>query len=177
MLVGSAAVTAIGLQARSEGKPAPTNVIEGVETISVTGRGHVPGQVTYDRIPAAGGDHSPTWLTCGIYEQPVPNEKAVHSLEHGAVWIAYQPSLHADQIGTLRELVQGMYDPNERYLILAPYPTLASPVVVTAWGNQLTLERVSDDRIGKFIDRFRGGPQSPERGSQCLFGGMGNPTK
>ena len=32
-------------------------------------------------------------MNCGIYDKPVPSERAVHNLEHGAIWITYQPSL------------------------------------------------------------------------------------
>ncbi|HET9972943.1 MAG TPA: DUF3105 domain-containing protein [Streptosporangiaceae bacterium] len=37
-------------------------------------------------------------MNCGIYDQPVPNERAVHNMEHGAIWITYQPSLPQAQV-------------------------------------------------------------------------------
>jgi hypothetical protein len=57
---------------------------------------HVGGNIDYDQdlgIPPAGGPHNPSWQNCGFYDELVRDENAVHSLEHGAVWITYQPDL------------------------------------------------------------------------------------
>ena len=62
--------------------------IQGLETFENTAN-HVEGAVDYAQTPPAGGDHNAIWLNCGIYDQPVPNENAVHALEHGAVWVTY----------------------------------------------------------------------------------------
>ena len=66
--------------------------VEGVETFENTSN-HVEGVVDYPQTPPTGGEHNPAWLNCGVYDQPVPNENAVHSLEHGAIWVTYDPSL------------------------------------------------------------------------------------
>jgi hypothetical protein len=58
----------------------------------------VTGQVTYSVTPPVGGTHNATWMNCGIYDKPVANERAVHNLEHGAVWITYQPSLPPSEV-------------------------------------------------------------------------------
>ena len=92
---------------------------------------HVQTSVTYDHTPPAGGAHNAVWLNCGIYSQPVPNENAVHSLEHGSVWITYRPDLPAADVSQLQQFVQDHYDGNELYLVLSPYPGLPSPVVAT----------------------------------------------
>src|SRR5699024_5944586 len=57
------------------------------------GRNHVQTTVEYQQDPPVGGDHHPIWLNCGIYEEPVPNHHAVHALEHGAIWLTYQPGI------------------------------------------------------------------------------------
>jgi hypothetical protein len=147
---------------------------QGTKTFSESGRSHVQGTVRYDRTPPAGGNHASVWLNCGIYTDPVPNENAVHSLEHGAVWVTYQPSLANDQVATLRDLVSSKYDGPDRYVILSPYPGLPAPIVATAWGNQLEVESVSDARLGQFIDHFREGSQDLEPGAACRQG-LGNP--
>ncbi|HET9966829.1 MAG TPA: DUF3105 domain-containing protein [Streptosporangiaceae bacterium] len=59
---------------------------------------HVARPVTYSGTPPVGGRHNATWMNCGIYDQPVPNERAVHNMEHGAIWITYQPSLPQAQV-------------------------------------------------------------------------------
>ena len=146
----------------------------GVETFTELGRLHVQGNVSYDRSPPAGGDHAPVWLNCGVYDQPVSNENVVHSLEHGAVWIAYQRSLSSAAVASLRDLVESQYDGSGRYVILSPVPGLESPVVATAWGHQLKLHHASDPRIKQFIEYFREGPQDLESGAPCI-GGTGSP--
>ncbi len=67
---------------------------EGVETFTVIG-GHSPDPIVYPQIPPVGGIHNPTWQTCTFYDRPVSSEAAVHSLEHGAIWVTYRPDLPA----------------------------------------------------------------------------------
>ena len=162
--------------ARAAGGPKATAPPDGVETITVTARNHVAGPVNYDRTPPAGGNHSEIWLNCGVYDQPVPSENAVHSLEHGAAWVTYDPSLPGDQVNRLREVVRSRYRGQDRYVILSPFPGLPAPVVATAWGAQLRMDNASDERLGQFLSYYVQGPQAPEPGAACS-GGVGNPTR
>ncbi len=120
-------------------------------------------------LPPVGGTHNPTWMNCGIYDTPVRTELAVHSLEHGSVWVTYQPELPADQVQQLRDLVRG-----KDHVLLSPFPGLKSPVVATAWGLQLELPDTSDSRLAAFIRNYENGPQTPEPGAACS-GGVGQP--
>ncbi len=147
----------------------------GTQVFSEPDHAHVTGAVSYDRVPPAGGPHNAVWLNCGVYTQPVPNENAVHSLEHGAVWITYQPSLPPSQVAALRQLVEASYVGSQRYLILSPYPTLPAPIVASAWGAQLQVPQVTDARLGEFIRHFAGGGQGGEAGGECT-GGTGSPV-
>jgi hypothetical protein len=148
----------------------------GTQTFAEPDHAHVSGTVTYDRVPPAGGAHNATPLNCGVYTQPVPNENAVHSLEHGAVWITYLPTLTADQVGLLQKLVTSSYVGAERYVILSPYVGLPSPIVVSAWGVQLGVQQASDSRLADFIHQFAGSGQGGEAGGPCT-GGVGNPIE
>jgi hypothetical protein len=158
---------AVVLVGRSQ--QAPSTPPEGVQSFSNLSRNHVEGTVSYPQTPPVGGDHNPVWQNCGYYSSPVRNENAVHSMEHGAVWITYQPDLPADQVEVLRNLAQ-----NNSYVLVSPYPDLPAPVVASAWGKQLQLDSANDSRLEQFVSAFREGPQTPEPGAPCT-NGTGNP--
>jgi Protein of unknown function (DUF3105) len=145
--------------------------IPGVVTYSNLARTHVTGTVTYAQNPPVGGPHNPVWLNCGVYTAPVANQNAVHSMEHGAVWITYQPNLPQSAVQHLINLVRG-----HSYVILSPYPGLPSPVVASAWGVQLKLQSANDPRIAEFIQKYEQGPQTQEPGAPCS-GGTGSPAQ
>ncbi|HEX9922042.1 MAG TPA: DUF3105 domain-containing protein [Anaerolineae bacterium] len=159
------------------GNQGPTvgNSIEGAEIFPDPGQGHIDGDISYAVSEPAGGPHNPTWLNCGIYAEPVRVENVIHSMEHGAVWVAYQPELPEDQVEMLREMVrQERRNRREPLIVLAPKPDLEDPIVLTAWRVQLRLDNVSDERVGEFLDRFQRGPFTPEPGAACS-GGIGEP--
>jgi Protein of unknown function (DUF3105) len=131
---------------------------------------HVTDKVQYDHSPPVGGNHWPVWLNCGIYDIPVVDENAVHSLEHGTVWITYLPDLSPDELDRLRALMKASYRGPNRYVILSPYPGQSAPIIASAWGYQLTLQAPTDPRLQSFIDYFRQGPQTLERGGRCSEG-------
>ena len=127
-------------------------------------QGHVTTAVTYAQTPPAGGEHAPVWLNCGTYPKPVPNENAVHAMEHGAVWVTYRPDLPAAQVQQLRQAIP------DTYAVLSPYPGLPAPVVASAWGKQLALTGPDDPRLDAFVRAYRQGPQTPEPGAACTGG-------
>lgn len=129
-------------------------------------RTHVAGPQQYKVSPPVGGNHNIAWENCegDVYPQQIPNEHAVHSLEHGAVWITYRPDLPAKQIAELAKKVRG-----EDFMLMSPYPGLDSPISLQAWGFQLKLKSASDDRVDEFIKAFRKGA-SVELGSTCSGG-------
>lgn len=142
--------------------------IEGVERIPSIGGVHQE-TVNYLRIPPAGGPHAPTWQNCGVYLEPVRDEAAVHSLEHGAIWITYRPDLPDAEVERLRELT---WQSSSR--LLNPYPDLPSPIVVTAWDHQLQLESADDERLAQFIRQYERASSAPEPQGYCS-GGEGQP--
>jgi hypothetical protein len=140
-----------------------TGNIEGVVIYEQQGRGHDDAlPIEQSDLPPVGGTHHSEWQTCGIYSEPVDPARAVHTLEHGAVWITYDPGLPAEQIADLQALAGG-----QDFLLLSPYPGQRSPIVLTAWGVQLEVQESVDGRIPAFISRYRLGPTTPERGAAC----------
>jgi len=139
--------------------------IEGVERVAVLG-GHTENPVNYPRVPPTGGLHFTNWQNCGIYTLPIQNEYAVHSLEHGAVWITYQPELSVEEFMILRAVAE-----QGSARLLSPVPNLPAPIVVTSWGFQLQLEQASDPRLAQFARQYERNPQyAPEPNGYCVNG-------
>jgi hypothetical protein len=138
--------------------PGMTYRVEGQHT-------HVEGNIKYASSPPRGGDHSQVWGDCTgtVYDQPIANENAVHMLEHGAIWITYNPNTAtADDIAALKKDVEGV-----NYMALSPYPDLKAPISLQAWGYQLFVQKASDPRVQQFISVLRHNPQTTPENASC----------
>lgn len=148
-------------------------------TAGILAHDHVPGPVTYSITPPVGGPHNPVWMNAGAYTQPIPAERAVHNLEHGAVWIVYRPDLPRSEVDALTGFVtrQSLIDESagtripgqkNRYIDLSPWTgdNLPAPIVISAWGHQLRVTNPGDPRLQQFVDMFRNSrTYAPESGS------------
>ncbi|MWV49150.1 DUF3105 domain-containing protein [Rathayibacter sp. VKM Ac-2803] len=158
------AVTVIGNQQIVEARQ-----IDGLQTFENDAT-HVAGTVDYEQTPPAGGPHNSVWMNCGVYDQPVPNENAVHDLEHGAVWATYDPSLPQSEVDALIEAMP------DTYAVVSPYEGLESPIVLSAWDAQVAIDSPDDPRIDAFVERFWQASTAPEPGAPCT-GGIDAPGK
>ncbi len=168
-----AAVVVVAVVVANSSSPSATptgsagsSTITGLTTFTLAAGVHVTTPVDYEKQygmnPPAGGEHNPVWLNCGIYDQPQQNENAVHSLEHGAVWITYDPTVVTGaDLDTLRAAIPSTY------AILSPYPNLPAPVVASAWGAQVQLDGVDDARLATFIQTYWRAATSPEPAAAC----------
>lgn len=114
---------------------------------------HVSGPLPYEVLPPVGGNHNDRWQNCqgNVYTEPIANEHAVHSLEHGAIWITYNPDqLSEGQVRTLANLVDGTDK-----MFMSPFPTLDAPISLQAWGYQLKVDSPNDARISEFVRALR----------------------
>jgi Protein of unknown function (DUF3105) len=159
-VAGFIALAVVDARQQSAGAP------EDVQTYDVgPGGEHTSGEVDYEQTPPVGGEHNPVWQNCGYYDAPVRDETAVHSLEHGAVWITYSPDLPQDEVAQLQDIAE-----SNTYILVSPYPDLESPVVASAWGKQVLLDGADDPDLESFIQAYRQGPDTPEPGAVCTGG-------
>ncbi|MFJ4779120.1 DUF3105 domain-containing protein [Streptomyces sp. NPDC088762] len=131
------------------------------------GRTHVETPVTYEMNPPVGGDHHPRWMNCNgdVYASPVPEVNAVHSLEHGAVWVTYNEKAPKDDVDKLAATVG-----KTPYSLMSPVKEQAGAIMLSAWGKQLTVEKADDPRVAQFFTKYVQGPQTPEPGAACTNG-------
>jgi hypothetical protein len=129
---------------------------------------HVTTAVDYAESPPVGGPHAPPpdWADCTgtVYDTEIRPENAVHGLEHGAVWITYDPdAVSEDDIDELASVIDGV-----PYRMMSPYPGQDSPISLQSWGHQLQLDSATDPRIKQFADFFTQNPEfTPEPGASC----------
>lgn len=143
--------------------------IRGEKVYRGLGREHRSGRIAYPArpVPPVGGPHNPVWQNAdgAVYDRPLRNEHAVHSLEHGTVWVTYAPDAPASGVRALRKQVEGV-----PYRMMSPVPKQGAPFELTAWGHQLSLRSGTDERAAQFLEAYTQGPQTPEAGAPATGG-------
>ena len=152
-----------------------TDLVPGAPAITST---HVDGDVDYSQhsnpptygdhhgFDSAGVDVNPgvTPRVTGIYSEPQPEEDLIHNLEHGHVWISYDPELISDE--DLEALEQFVRDgsPNANGggvgVILTPRPENDDAIALASWARLQTLDEFNPFEIRAFVDQNRG--KAPE---------------
>ncbi|MEE1801432.1 DUF3105 domain-containing protein [Streptomyces sp. NPDC101062] len=133
------------------------------------GRNHVTETVKYPMTPPVGGDHNQVWMNCegDVYKEAIPEVNAVHSLEHGAVWVTYNDKASDDDVKALSDKVG-----KTPYTLMSPVKDQDGAIMLSAWGKQVTVDSASDSRVNQFFTKYVQGEQTPEPGAACT-GGMG----
>lgn len=157
---GGQAPLTTGVTAPASTTSTTKSPIEGVQLYPVVA-GHSEAPVNYPQLPPVGGTHNPIWQPCTFYAEPVESEKAVHSLEHGAIWITYRRDLPAAEIDALATLARTRKD-----IVASRWDDgLPSPVVATTWGRQLVLQSFNDPRLMQFVTLYTN--KGPEPNAPC----------
>lgn len=130
-------------------------------------RNHVTKAVKYASEPPVGGDHNRVWMNCNgdVYTEKLDNTNAVHSLEHGAVWVTYNAAAKKADIDALAAKVK-----KTPYTLMSPVDDQKDPIMLSAWGHQRTVTGASDPNVDKFLEKFVQGEQTPEPGAACTNG-------
>lgn len=127
------------------------------------GNEHVQPPVTFAQSPSIGGDHLSFWQNCGFYDVEVIEGAATHTLEHGAIWITFNPERTSD---AQRAELAAMAQDNPR-LLISPYPHIER-IVLSGWGVQQRTDAVPGDAIvAEFIEQWQDGEGAPESGVTC----------
>lgn len=134
---------------------------------------HEHPNVSYPQVPPVGGEHwpprtaeGPGWQRCGGCTEPVVDEFAVHSVEHGAVWLTYRPGAAPADVQALAALTAV----NAAYVLVSPVRGQAQPFMATVWGLQLGADSATDPRLRTFTQTYAGGGQGDEPGADCANG-------
>ena len=128
------------------------------QPVSVS-QGHVPDgtHIPYTSNPPAGGEHYAETAHAGVYNKAPADGLLVHSLEHGAVILWYNPkllsSMGIEQLKTLFSQIGGKS-------ILTPRLSMSVPIALSSWGRILKLKNIDEKQIKAFFDTNEGrGPE------------------
>ncbi|WP_406390582.1 DUF3105 domain-containing protein [Streptomyces sp. NBC_00887] len=163
---GGYLMTAADEQDKAE-EQARTSPVTGERSWDKLKQNHVQKPVDYPMNPPVGGDHNPVWMNCDadVYTEAIPKENAVHSLEHGAVWVTYNEKAKDADIKALAERVS-----KTPYSLMSPVADQKDPLILSAWGKQVTVKSATDARVGQFFTKYVQGAQTPEPGAACSGG-------
>ena len=109
--------------------------------------------VAYPSYPPTSGPHWPAPTTWGFHSEVVPDERAVHSLEHGGVVASYN-NIPAESLAALQALLTTY--PKDKYgevkLMIRPYDKIpAGTIALTAWNWIDELTTYDDARVRRFL--------------------------
>lgn len=123
------------------------------QAFEILGAEHITEGLTdhpaYNSNPPTSGWHWPKPATWGVYNEQQPDERLIHNLEHGGIWISYKPDLSPDQIEMLKD-----YARRYRKMIVEPRAANDANVVLAAWGRLQKLDTATEGEIIRFVEAF-----------------------
>ncbi len=133
------------------------------QAVAVPNRDHVPDatKIYYNSNPPGAGPHYKDSQAAGIYTKKPPYGYLVHSLEHGAIILWYNPnSLSKDEISKLENIFKSILLDKK---IITPDGSLDVPVALSSWGRILKLKTIDEKQITTFskTNYDRGPEQAP----------------
>jgi len=129
-----------------------------VEEFPIEGRDHVPAgtDVEYKTNPPTSGSHLAEAEKWGIFSNEIDDMAAVHSMEHGGIWISYK-DITQEEISSLEEVSKQ----NSQSTVVSPRSGNDGKIVIASWGKMVKLETAEKALIQKYIDTYKN--QAPEK--------------
>lgn len=165
---GSGGTTADGIEAQPLNESGDADRLAGVEQFPSQGNQHVDQgtQIDYERVPPLSGPHYTSTTDAGFYEQTPPLGELVHTLEHGAVIIYYDPAETTDAANESLRQFASEHTGTWRSVVAVPNPNddPEATYVVTAWEHRLYMNDYDARTVHAFLSEYLGrGPENAVR--------------
>lgn len=140
-----------------------SNVPDLGQTFPIEGSAHVSEgtKVEYRTNPPSSGDHYGVPASWGVYDHEIPDEAAVHNLEHGGIWISYSADIPESAKSPLTLLAKNLGGK----ILLTPRLQNDSPIILVSWGRIHKIGVSQDgffdkDMIKNFVLKYKNtGPE------------------
>ncbi|MFB6222062.1 MAG: DUF3105 domain-containing protein [Haloarcula sp.] len=162
------AVEADGVEASSLDDSGDSDRLADVEKFPDRGNNHVERgtAIDYQRVPPLSGAHYSSTVSPGFYEATPLLGDLVHTLEHGAVIIYYDPdAISPEARRSLREF-SSVHTGTWQSVVAVPNPNddPRATYIVTAWRHELTMDSYDAETVHAFLSEYLGrGPENPVR--------------
>jgi hypothetical protein len=139
-----------------------------VQSFPSEGTEHVAqgSEIQYETSPPTSGPHYTSTVSAGFYEESRAAGALVHTLEHGAVIVYYDPAALDQESRADLEALAGEYTGTWQSVVVVPNPAEnpESPYVLTAWRHMLRMDGYDADVVRAFMAEYLGrGPENPVR--------------
>jgi len=103
-------------------------------------------------MPPTSGPHFGQVASAGLRDEEIPDGHLVHNLEHGDIWISYNPRISEDTISQLKQFLDGK-------VVITPRSENEQDIVLAAWGRldsfNIDESGLPVERIEDFIKRYK----------------------
>ena len=166
LIIGGVVVVLVGIFALGNKAPASNQNAIG-QHFAEQERKHIDegtkSPVEYNSNPPSSGPHYPQPAPWGVKDTAEADERYIHNLEHGGVWITYKPDLAADQLNQLKAAVSALPPDaqfNEVKIVMSPRAANTSPVSLVAWTYVENLDTPDATKIKDFyLNHVDKGPE------------------
>ncbi len=160
LIIGGITIVVVGVMISIAFSSPETKTAVG-ETFTSQGQEHIAEGAThpdYNSNPPTSGWHYAEPASWGVKKSALPDERVIHNLEHGGIWISYQPQkVSAEDIAKLESLVKSY---NSK-VILTPRDKNDSPIALASWTHLQKLDSFDEAKIREFTDRNKNkGPEN-----------------
>lgn len=174
----TAAEQALLAKAASEGTAAGCGPVQTIPAYSgAPDQAHIGSQVpspppltSYESTPPVSGPHAGSPLGVGVYDTPPDVYRTIHSLEHGAAIVWYDPSASGSELDSIKAFFDDTV--HQDHVIVAPYdypdqgdagklPT-GKQMVLVSWHHMQVCSQPSLAVAFDFVARYRFPPPAGE---------------
>jgi hypothetical protein len=145
------------------------SVVSQVETVTAESSAHRPAgtEIDYSTMPPTGGAHyGSRTISAGFYDDKQSLGSLVHSLEHGAVVVYYDPAQLSDSAEQNLKEYASTHTGGWQSFIAMPTPVEnpESAYVLAAWEKRLAMDEYDESTVREFTAEYLGrGPENPVR--------------
>ncbi len=149
--------------------------VQGTVDYTIVSRTHIAEGTTgsgYNSNPSSSGPHWPSPAQKGIYDTAEADQRYIHNLEHGYIWISYRPpndtqsatnsaglksGASQDDINKLKDIVKQ----DDWKIVMTPRDKDDAKIALAAWGRVLNMDSLDEQKVKDFIRTYRN--RGPER--------------